>query len=192
MIYLEAMQENYLHPSTFSKNQPDQPFNSVQRPNYWKTGFVMSLITLFLALGLLAYFVKNNNELSNKLAKSVTECKTSINPSITPLANQQQNTSQGISIKIDPYRLDNEQGRMIATFQITNLNKEISISKVTYWTDKIGACKAKTQEFSEFIKIPAEEINDYVFFQFSDAEKGISEIYASSPNPIFQCGDLTE
>jgi len=170
-----------------AKNQqsPEQSIKSIQKPNYWKLGFIVVLLMLVLSIGLLVYFIKSNTKLSSQLAKSIT-------PSVVPSATPQQGATQEISVKIDPYRLDNEGGQIIATFQINNLNKESNISKVTYWTDKNGACKAKTEEFSEFIKIPASEIEDYVFFQFADDKNHTSEIYASSPNPIFQCGKLAE
>jgi len=176
------------------KNQqlPEQSIKPIRKPNYWKLGFIVVLLMLVLSIGLLVYFIKSNSNLSKRIAKSVIPDEISITPSAVPSATLQQDVVQGIFVKINPYRLDDEGEQIIATFQINNLNKESNISKVTYWTDKNGACKAKTEKFSEFIKIPASEIEDYVFFQFADDKNHTSEIYASSPNPIFQCGKLTE
>jgi len=188
------MEENNLPINTSVEDQqfPGQLINPIQKINNWKLRFIVVLLILLLSMGLLIYLVINNMKLSSLLTKSITSSEVSITPLIVPSVTPQVGNAQKISVKIDPYRLDDEEGQVIATFQITNLNKDSHINKVTYWTDKNGACKAKIQAFSEFIKIPANEINDYAFFQFTGEKIGTSEIYASSPNPIFQCEKLAE
>ncbi len=176
------MQENNSFGDTSAENQ--QPVNTTKKSNCLKLGFVVVLSLLILSAGSLAYLIKSNTELRSQLVR-LTAPKEILN-------TLQQDSSQEMSIKIVPYRLEEEEGQMVAIFQINNPNKENNISNVTYWTDKNGACKATTQAFSEFIKVPAIEINDYVFFQFSNENGSISQIYADSPNPIFQCGALPE
>jgi hypothetical protein len=169
------------------------------KKNYWKLGFfVVLLLWLLSAFSLVAYF-KNSENGSTEGEKELTNAVPTTNNmpnDKTPTTSKSTNTplldvGREISVRIEPYRLDEEQSRQIATFQIINLNEKDKLDKVTYWTDKNGACKATTQPFTEFVKVPVDEAN-YSFFRLTDADGKISEIYASSHNPIFQCGNLAE
>jgi hypothetical protein len=99
------------------------------------------------------------------------------------------NTIPGVFVDIEPYTIDNAGN---AVFSIKALSKESDVAEVTYWTDKLGACKAKTEPFTKLISVPLGDIDNYVFFELTDKNGNISEIYAMSPNPIHQCGNLAE
>lgn len=175
-------------------NLPNTTSPESQKPNQWKLGFIVVLFMLIFSTGSLFYFMKSNTDLRNKITKPIISNEISVipSPSVIPLTTPGQEVTHIISMQIEPYRLDDEAGQIIATFQVTNLNKEKNINKVTYWTDKKGACNAKTQPFSEFIKVPAEDIDSFVFFQFTSEAGDSSQIYAMSHHPIFQCGKLAE
>lgn len=158
----------------------------------WKIGFFVILLLWLLSVTVLVLDFNNRASKPDEGVKQPTE----LSPAVTtaPSDITKSGTIAGerkISVRIDPYRADEENGQIIATFQITNLHEEIEIDKVTYWTDKKGACQAETQPFTELVKIPVDGA-DFSFFQFTDIDGNTSEIYASSHNPIFQCGDLAE
>jgi hypothetical protein len=168
------------------------------KKNIWKLGFFVVLILWLLSISsLTAYFKIKENRLSEsqkELTNAVPTTNNMLNdkiPSTSEPNTSLQDVGREISVRIEPYRLDEEQSRQIATFRIVNMNEKDKLDKVTYWTDKNGACKATTQPFTEFVKVPVDEAN-YSFFRLTDVDGTMSEIYASSHNPIFQCGNLAE
>lgn len=92
-------------------------------------------------------------------------------------------------IRIETYGVDENNGNLIAKFQISNYDK---YSKVTYWTDADSACNAITDDISDIIEVSLDENTKYTFFQFMDLENNRSQIFAQSHYPIFQCGSLVE
>jgi hypothetical protein len=180
--------------------EPQKPSPLAEKKkNYWRLGLFATLLLWFSSVAIVVVYFKNNEgKLAQIEAKPTTSVSTAtIVPQYTIYTSTEptaplQDGGQNIFVRIEPYRADDENGQAIVTFQITNLNEEVKIDKITYWTDKKGACEAKTSPFSEFIKIPMDDINNYSFFQFSDKDDNTSEIYASSHNPIFQCGTLAE
>ncbi len=186
-------------PDNLEINDKYSPQNSTpSRHGFWKTGFfvvlVLWLMTLILAGVYLwgSSFINNDRAFTKAVDPTPTSVSSPVEPSPIPTHFVTDETPNYISARVELYRIEDDLEEISAIFKITNLNNDISLKEIRYWTDKTGSCEAQTVQFSEFIEIPLNEIDQYSFFQFIDDSGNNSEIYASSSTPIFQCGALAE
>ncbi len=161
------------------------------KENYWQLAFFITLILWISSLIILFLCFNQQADEISKSYQSLTSAPTAVvTNTLTPkISLDDQNI---FMVEVETYRNEIKDDQLISTFQIRNLNKNIDVKEIIYWTDIMSPCDAKAVEFSEFIEVPTDEINQFTFFMFKDENGNESQIYAASHQPIFQCSQLTE